>query len=150
MSKLNMENFFDVLVDKIKTHEGFVSTPYKDGHGWSYGYGHNVITNRKPDIIITEREAEELLIDDLINIYIPGTRNLIPHFKELDLYKQLAFIDMTYNMGIYWLHSWPNTKKALENKDYKSAAKEIQNSKYYNQVGYRAKENIELILKMEE
>lgn len=148
-SKLaDKSGFLSELVRKIKRHEGYRKEPYRDGHGWSFGYGHNVIGKQKPNITISKTEAENLLIKDLVTKYIPGTRKLIPHFDELDPYKQMAFIDMTYNMGTHWLNKWPNTKNAIENLNFQSVIHNIKNSKYATQVGNRANENIALISKM--
>jgi len=48
-------------------------------------------------------------------------------------------------MGPNWHKTWPKFSAAAEKGDWKTAAKELQNSKWYNQVGNRGKTIVNMI-----
>ena len=68
-------------------------------------------------------------------------------YNQLDNKGKQALIDLTFNMGneVFNENEWPKFFAALENKDLKTAAKELKNSKWYNQVADRAPRVVKLI-----
>lgn len=63
--------FDKILVDilpVIRKREGLKLKPYTDGRFWYIGYGH-LVGKSKPKYIITEDQAEEIMINDLIKAY---------------------------------------------------------------------------------
>ena len=73
----------------------------------------------------------------------------ITNFDKLGPDAQMAFLDMTYNMGEGWFspEKWPKLHQALTNLDMNAAADSITNSLYYKQTGKRADDNVQLIRK---
>ena len=61
------------LIDVIKDFEGFSATPYKDNTQWTVGYGSYCgdSSKPKPNIRLTEAEAEARLRKDLSRTYEP-------------------------------------------------------------------------------
>lgn len=117
----------------LKKHEGFSQYPYRCPSGkLTIGYGRNL-----EDCGITQEEAEYLLEMDLDR-----------HSEELDkvitwpvsetVYAVL--MDMHYNLGHSKFISFRKMLAALKEHDYKTAAKEMLNSKWAQQVPNRAQE----------
>jgi GH24 family phage-related lysozyme (muramidase) len=164
------------IVARIKSKEGFQGKAYhdpkKDSNGkiiedrYSVGYGHQitpqevkqgyiklgettvpVVGNLGKDTVITEPQASLLITQDYEKY--ERAANKITNFDKLGPEAQMAFRDMTYNMGEGWFNpqKWPKLHEALTNLDMNAAAESIANSLYYKQTGKRAKENVELIRK---
>ena len=122
----------------IKDHEGFRSQMYKDTEGNNtIGYGHLV----KPDEIdrfkngITKAEAEELFKVDYFEHALAASK--IPGYAKASEKQKAAVIDLTYNMGPGWHKGFPKFSKAFAEGDYSTAASELQNSDWYDQVARR-------------
>ena len=92
------------LIDAIKEHEGFRSMPYKDDDSstarteYSIGYGHQIKVGEEWMLQgITERQAEELLKDDLLK-YEAGVARVVLVPVSQGLFD--ALVDIFYGMGI--------------------------------------------------
>jgi GH24 family phage-related lysozyme (muramidase) len=150
--------------------------PKKDVSGkivldaYSVGYGHQITQNEIKngfieipgkkipvlgdlgrDTVLSQEDASALAEKDFGKYY--NATKKITNFDKLNYGAQKALIDMTYNMGEFWYYDkngkpkWPSLDAALMNLDMEQAAQTIINSKYYKDVGKRAKENVELIRK---
>ena len=93
------------MVDMIKDMEGFQAEPYWDVNQWSVGYGSGCGTDKsnKPGIVVTEEEAEAMLLEDLsekygkiVNDYCASIGRQ-PNQQQFD-----ALVDFTYNLGGTW------------------------------------------------
>lgn len=93
------------MIDMIKDMEGFRAEPYWDVSQWSVGYGSGCgnDSSNKPDIVLTEEEAEALLMEDLskkygkiVNDYCESIGRQ-PNQQQFD-----ALVDFTYNLGGSW------------------------------------------------
>jgi lysozyme len=121
------------LESLLVQEEGFKKFPYQDTTGnLTIGVGRNLST-----IGISEDEAIFLLENDIIACEREIWR-ACPWYASLDNPRKMVIIDMCFNMGIQKLLEFRNMLGALESKDYISAAKEMLNSKWANQVGSRA------------
>ncbi len=123
------------LESQLKRHEGLRLKPYHDTVGvLTIGYGRNL-----EEITITGEQAEIWLKEDIE----AATRDLeraFPIVLELSEVRQRVLINMTFNMGINRLKGFKKMWRALEQKYYFAAAKEMANSKWHSQVGKRAEE----------
>jgi hypothetical protein len=61
----------------------------------------------------------------------------IPGFNRMDGLGQTALTDLTFNMGPSWINGWPNLANQLGEGDIPSAADNLRNSRWYDQVGNR-------------
>jgi lysozyme len=52
---------------------------------------------------------------------------------------RIILTDMAYNIGVSGLMSFKKMLEAMKDEDYNLAARELRDSKYYNQVGRRSK-----------
>lgn len=114
-------------------HESYRQFPYTDTTGHlSIGIGRN-LTDRG----ITHTEAFYLLDDDIV--YFNNKLNYyLPFFINLSENRQIALINMCFNLGIQGFLGFKDMISALEAHDYERAAKEMLDSKWAQQVGERA------------
>lgn len=135
-------------------HEGLKLKPYKCPAGYlTIGIGHNIDANGLPDDIrayldkngcITEDMATDLLSDDLKTAY-NGCIELYPQYDNFSEGRQAALIDFVFNVGIGTARTFKNTKKAINEGRWEDAAKALENSLWYKQVGNRAKEVVKMV-----
>ena len=133
------------MIDKtveeyIKRNEGLRLKPYKCSAGkLTLGYGRNIEDNG-----ISEIEAEFLLSSDIRSV-TEEIRRLIPDFDSLELPQKTALIDLGYNLGAYRLSRFKKMLAAINVRDFKTAAMEMLDSNYANQLPNRSSKNAELI-----
>ncbi len=124
----------DELLEQIKRHEGLRLKPYRCPSGkLSIGYGRNL-----EDSGISLEEAELMLRNDISSL-----RNVLRHYswwESLDDVRKDAIVNMAYNLGVIGLLKFKRMIFALKKNDYDTAAIEMMNSKWAEQVGDRAKE----------
>jgi len=124
----------------IKNHEKIRLDLYRDSSGkLCIGWGHNI-----EDLGIDREVADLLFEKDFQRAYRQAVQ-CIPFFLDLDEVRQLAIIDMVFNMGINKVLTFKKMLHALANKDWDKAARELLKSKYAKQCPQRAKENARLI-----
>lgn len=117
-----------------KRFEGLRLFPYKCPAGkLTIGYGHNIEDNG-----ITEEIAVKLLDADL-QIAEREVRTKFPTYYKLNEARQFVLVDMCFNMGIAKLLTFKKMLSALAKGEYPTAAREMQDSKWYRQVGNRGK-----------
>lgn len=115
-----------MLIDQIKRHEGFRSKPYQCTSGvWTFGYGMTYITEEEADMLL------RLRILDLRSTL----DSTIGHLSQS---RQDVLVNMAFNLGIHGLSQFRKMWAAIDRKDFESAANEILDSKYAQQVGNRA------------
>lgn len=61
------------------------------------------------------------------------------YYNQLPQPAQAVFTDMSYNMGLPRFSEFQNMIGAARNQDWQGVAREMQNSKWYSQVGNRSK-----------
>jgi GH24 family phage-related lysozyme (muramidase) len=138
----------DDIKKMIIRHEGIRNMPYKDSLGlWTVGIGHLIGDgktlppewNRK----FSKEEIMKMFDDDYAHHRLAAQR--IPNFGNLNGKGQGALTDLTFNMGPSWIDRWPMLKKQLASNDLAGAAANLENSKWYGQVGKRAPTVVDLL-----
>ena len=128
-------------------HEGVRNQPYKDSLGlWTVGVGH-LIGNGKTlpkdaDRVYSDSEIAEMFEIDYAHHKKIAERT--PGYNEANDAGKGAMIDLAFNMGKWW-PKWPNTSKALKEGNFEAAARGLEDSKWYGQVGNRAPTIVSLI-----
>ena len=123
----------DNLITDLKVDEGFESRVYTcSANKLTVGYGWNLEDNDLPESI-----AVELLKYAAVEKIAQLSNN--QWFCELDSRRQSAIANMAFNIGVGGVLKFKKMIAAIEAKDYDLAAIEMQDSKWYNQVGERAK-----------
>ena len=100
---------------------------------WTIGYGYNIQDNGLPENI-----AEMLLKRCLADSEYILSYN-IKNWQSLGLTRQSVLIDMVFNLGWPAFSGFKKTIAAVESEDFKEAAKQMKDSRWYRQVGKRAK-----------
>ena len=123
------------LAEQLKKHEGLRLKPYIDTVGkLTLGIGRNL-----EDKGITEQEALFMLNNDVDYFYSKLCQS-IGWMKKLDDARQNVLVNMSFNLGIAGLMTFKKMLLACEHGNFKIAATEMLNSKWAEQVGYRANE----------
>jgi GH24 family phage-related lysozyme (muramidase) len=132
----------------IIKHEGKRNRPYQDSLGlWTVGIGHLIGDGKSlPPEMNREFSDEEIMaMFEKDYAHHRSAAMNIPGFGKLDGRGQGALTDLTFNMGPSWISKWPKLKKQLEEGDTQGAAKNLEQSKWYGQVGNRAPTIVSLL-----
>jgi lysozyme len=120
------------LVEQLVRHEGLKLRAYQCPAGkWTIGVGRNL-----EDRGITQAEAFYLLKNDL-DLCIHQLTASFPWFVELDPLRQRVWVDLCFNVGIAKLYGFRKAIAAMAAGLYAVAASELEDSRWYAQVGRR-------------
>jgi len=123
----------DNLRDQLYRDEGLRLHPYEDTVGkLTVGVGRNL-----DDKGISEEEADAMLSNDIQEVE-EGLANEIPWIVHLDDVRKAVLLNMAFNLGVGGLMSFSNMLQAVQEWDWEWAGKEMENSRWWNQVGRRA------------
>ncbi len=135
-------DFYKELKALVLDHEGLKLTPYRCPAGkLTIGCGRNLDDNG-----ISEQEAMYLFYNDLARTH-DDLRSNLPVYSQLSSPRQMALIDMCFNLGLPGFLSFKKMLAALERGDYQQAAAEMLDSGWARQVGQRAMDLAELTRK---
>lgn len=130
---------FDRLRAQLKRDEGLRLRPYQDSVGvWTAGYGHNLTARG-----ISQAVADLLLEEDMDAV----VRDLasLPWFAMLSNVRQRAVANLAFNVGLAGLRTFVRFIAALGAKDYAEAARELEHSRWFGQVGTRGPRLVKMI-----
>lgn len=106
------------MIDMIKDVEGFYATPYWDVTQWSIGYGSacGYDYDNKPELELTEEEAEAMLIDNLEMSYAKKVNEYCAKIGKQPSQNQFdALVSFTYNLGTSWMSGTNRLSTWLKN-----------------------------------
>lgn len=126
-------------------HEGLRLQVYDDATGKpikcigkpTIGYGWNLET-------FTKEDAEQKLREKLLVAYNEMRTTDFWHHIKTDA-RQLALVDMCYNLGLTRLLGFKKMIAAIQAEDWEQAAKEALDSLWARQVGIRAERIAEML-----
>ncbi|KKM88344.1 hypothetical protein LCGC14_1259720 [marine sediment metagenome] len=124
----------ELLNKMLKLDEGLRLKPYLDTADppkLTIGIGRNL-----DDVGISEQEALMLLDSDIAKLLVNAHLQRI--LNGHDQVRQSVILNMAFNMGVKGLLKFRNMLSAFEAKDYVTAALEMLDSKWAEQVGDRA------------
>ena len=138
------------LINRIKKHEGFSLSPYKDQLGFlTIGYGHlilpdenELIKNKK-----TKPELERVFIKDF-EIAVKNYRKFLkkPNFNKKD---EELLIEMVFQLGVKGVLKFSNLLTNMRKKNKHLVCFEMMDSLWYKQTPYRVKALIKNFLNNE-
>jgi len=155
------------LEDQLILHEGLRLEVYKCPAGyWTVGVGRNLegkpLTKGEQEYIlgcsglepeqviailkergISKDEALFLLANDIEDA-VKDLSNF-DWFEDLDPVRKKVVIDMRYNLGPTRFRQFKRMIAALARGDYKQAAAEMVDSKWYHEVGNRSKRLVRMM-----
>jgi lysozyme len=137
----------------IKSDEGLRLTAYQDSLGiWTIGYGHNMQASKRftppyKGLQINAQEADSIFEDDfngaLTELEDPPFWQAYHDQNEA---RQAVLENMMFNLGGCKFEQFKKFLAAMTQNDYPEAAKEMQDSKWWTQVGSRAQRLQKMIL----
>lgn len=129
------------LRDQLKIDEGIRTKMYRDIVGvYTAGVGRNLEA-----VAFSDDEIELMLTND-INRALAACRALFPMFDTFPQAKQDALANMAFNLGRRRLSMFANMIAAVNRNDWAGAARAAVSSKWYQQVGNRAKRIVQVFL----
>jgi len=124
MKKLNAQ-----LID----HEGLHLKPYRYTAGkLTIGVGRNL-----DDVGISEKEAMFILNNDIEDC-LKDVLEIFPNFSTLSNNRQMAIVDMRFNLGPSTFRKFKKLITAVKHEDWDAVGSSMKNSRWYGQVGNRA------------
>lgn len=128
------------LRETITRHEGSRLDMYQDTLGiWTIGVGHNIQEKG-----ISPKVMEIMLEEDLEEA-ISELKRSVSFFSRMPEQVQEALVNLSFNMGIPRLMQFRKTLAYLRDGEFESAADELLDSRYAEQVGHRALEVADMI-----
>ena len=125
-----------ILAEQLERDEGFVGHAYTDSLGFlTIGIGRLVDVRKGGGI--TRDEARYLLANDITR-FTAVVESALPWARLLDDARHGVLVNMAFNLGIDGLLGFRKFLKALEARDFASAAVEMMDSRWAKQVGARA------------
>ena len=137
------------LREELKIDEGVKYEIYLDHLGYpTFGIGHSVRSTDPESgcevgTSVTEHRVNEAFDEDIKTV-LEDCERLYPFsFFDLPEEVQLIIANMMFNMGYSRLSKFVSMHRAVEVKDWNTAADEMVDSRWYRQVPNRAKRLVE-------
>lgn len=112
----------ETLKERLKRHEEFRPEPYRDGDGWSIGWGHYMGTG---GIKISRMVAGYILDED---IHLAESRFLSLGWFDLTRNRRDVCIEMIFWHGLKGFLGFKNVVQAIESEEWKTAGDELMDS----------------------
>ena len=143
----------EVIKEDLVRHEGYVPEIYMCSEGYStFGIGH-MVTEADMEYTwpigtpVTDERILQVFHEDCLNA-VADAESLVPDLYEHPDDVIRIVVNMSFNLGRRRLSQFKKMLAAIEAKDYKEAAKEMMDSRWYHQVGRRSKELVERMRKV--
>ena len=141
---------------EIKRHEGEVLEVYEDSLGYkTLGVGHLI---QKKDLEFNLpvgtpviQEVVDLYYEDDFNKHLNETKELIgeEEFENLPEPIQHVLINMCFNLGRTRFSKFKNMLNACKEHNWKEMANQMEDSKWFSQVGRRSVELQQMVLEQD-
>ena len=138
----------EVLIEQLEIDEGLVEAVYLDHLGLkTCGIGH-LCRKNEPEYAMevgdpVSRERINELFNEDVESVLSDCNRLYPDFDELPEEAKQIICNMMFNMGLGRLSAFKGMKRGVDAGDWESAANEMVDSKWYNQVPNRAERLVE-------
>jgi lysozyme len=130
-----------IALSMLKRHEGYKTKPYQDSLGlWTIGIGHLIGDGKSLPPEWDREFSDQEVLDIFAKDYAVHSKAAmkIPGFDKLDAIWQASLIDITFNMGPAWWHSWKIFQQQLLSGDLAGAIDNLAGSKWAKQTKSRA------------
>ena len=145
----------EVLKEQIKRHEGEVLEIYKDSLGYlTFGVGHLVREDDpefgQPEGTPVSQERVDEVYEHDFDKHVEETIHLFESKGGEDFYAlpediQHVLINMTFNLGGTRFAKFNNMWKGVIENDWEKMAVEMEDSRWFKQVGRRSVELQEMV-----
>ena len=143
----------DLALKLVKEAEGFSAKPYYCPAGkLTQGYGRNLEVHPlsdeekaelNEDGSVSKEVAEKWALKELNECEYKLSQNII-YQKQSDT-RKAVLLDMCFNIGYSGLMKFKKMWIALGERDYAEASRQMKDSKWYTDVGTRAKRNVTIM-----
>ena len=132
---------YQELKERIKKHEGYVSTVYKDSLGFAtIGYGHLIVDG---DPYEEGQDYSKVILDEQFekdfDIALSGAEKILG-VSDMNFKAKCVIIEMVFQLGIGGVSKFKKALKAVDEEDWDTAADEMLDSKWSKQTPERAAE----------
>jgi len=144
------QSLMDQIKEDLVRHEGYVTEIYLCSEGYpTFGIGH-MVTEQDMEFtwpVGTPVEDERILqvFHDDCKVAIEDAELLVSDLSSHPDRVIRVLVNMAFNIGRPRLSQFKNMLAAVEEQDYKTAAKEMIDSRWYHQVGRRSEELVEIM-----
>ena len=145
----------EILKEQIKRHEGEVLEVYKDSLGYlTFGVGHLIKDSDDEHGQPVGTPVSQERVDDVYDYdfdkHLDETIHLFESKGGEDFYAlpeniQHVLVNMTFNLGGTRFSKFNNMWKGVVSGDWEKVAVEMQDSKWFGQVGRRSVELQEMV-----
>lgn len=126
-----------LLIEQLCRHEGFSPHVYNCTEGFrTIGYGYNL------DKGMSRALALKILVWEVEEVEV-NLSKVLPFWGKLSPKRQEVLTNMAFNLGVGGLLGFRRMLAAAERGNIESVCNEMENSKWFSQVGSRAEELIE-------
>lgn len=135
---------YGALADLLLRHEGVRFRKYLCSRGFAtIGCGWNLDARKLPRDIEAYYnlygEITEPMVTRLLNISITTAekdcKDIFPDFDQFTERRQMALIDMVFNMGAGGVCGFKKMRRAIAAGDWNEAANQVNDSAYWRQLG---------------
>ena len=147
----------EVLKEQIKRHEGEVLEVYEDSLGYlTLGVGH-LIQKSDPEYgqpagTPVSQEVVDMYYEDDFDKHVEETIHVCENnnivFDALPESIQHVLVNMCFNLGANRLGKFRNMLAAVSTSDWKEMASQMEDSRWFGQVGRRSVELQEMVLEL--
>ena len=143
------------LMDEIKRHDGEVLEVYEDSLGYlTFGVGHLIKDSDDEHGLPVGTPVSQERVDDVYDYdfdkHLDETIHLFESKGGEDFYSlpeniQHVLVNMTFNLGGTRFGKFNNMWKGVVSSDWEKVAVEMEDSKWFRQVGRRSVELQEMV-----
>ena len=147
---ITKNELIEIVKEDLIRHEGYVAEIYLDSENLpTFGIGHLVTENDMEytwpvGTPVTDERILDVFHADCDVAYSDACA-LVLNFAGQSVDAQRVIVNMAFNLGRNRLGKFKNFLKAVNEGKYDKAADEMVDSKWYNQVGRRSKELVEIM-----
>jgi lysozyme len=147
-------SYRDILLKNLIQEEALRTKMYKCPEGFNtIGAGHNCDANPLKEPFATYLKENGELTVDMVKLILgediedaeTDARKLFPDFNHYAENRQVAIVDLVFNMGLSRFSKFVRTIQAIRSQQWDLAAKGLRESKWFRQVGDRGPKIINLI-----
>lgn len=136
-------SYLEEFKQELEKDEGRVKHAYQDSLGyWTIGVGR--LIDKRLGGGLRDDEINYLLNNDVEEAHVTAQK-LVKNFDDLTSNRKAVILHLAFNLGYTKLVKFVNTLKAVNEGRWEDAARGMENSLWYRQVGARSKRLVKLM-----
>jgi len=94
--------------------------------------------------LLTDDQIDTLL-GQTVNQAVSDSQTAVSTFNSVPGDRQIVIVDMLFNLGLTKFSKFVQTIEAINAQDWQTASQQMQQSAWFNQVGNRAKADVDMM-----